>query len=46
LGFSLIPAVIVAASLIFTRSYGLTASRLEELIAAAPPTVAMEVMTK
>ncbi len=46
LGFSLIPAAIVAASLVFTRSYDLTASRLEEVLAAAPASVAMEVLPK
>lgn len=48
LGFSVIPAVIVAASLVFTRSYDLTSDRLEQLLAAArdavaaPETKAME----
>jgi len=42
LAFSLIPAAIVAVSLVFTRSYDLTSTRLEELLAAAPAGVAME----
>jgi GPH family glycoside/pentoside/hexuronide:cation symporter len=42
LGFSIVPAAIVAVSLVFARKYDLTADRLQALLAAAPTSVAKE----
>jgi GPH family glycoside/pentoside/hexuronide:cation symporter len=44
LGFSIVPAAIVAVSLVFARKYDLTADRLQALLTAAPTPAVKEIV--